>query len=112
MPAVSRASAQTWLKMVASLEEVIQEVQDSYDDEMSSEIGEREREKDKDKLGNWLKNFPGNSWFNQALFKDVRREVLRPLIQKCSSSTEYALSLERSKGKMPNSLVFLISTVR
>ena len=81
MPAVSRASAQTWLKMAASLEEVIQEVQDSDDDKMSSEIGEGEREKDKDKLGNWLKNFPGNSSFNRALFEDVRREVLRPLIQ-------------------------------
>ena len=66
--------------MAASLEEVIQEVQDSDDDKMSSEIGEGEREKDKDKLGNWLKNFPGNSSFNRALFEDARREVLRPLI--------------------------------
>ena len=90
------------------MEQVIQKVQESDDDEMLSENGEGERDTEEDKLWEWLKTFPADNSFNRALFEDIGREILRPVIRQYSSCTEDVQSLERSKGKMHDLLVFII----
>ena len=86
-----------------TLEEVIDQVLNSDDeDEETEEDEEREEEETVDgAMESWLDSFPAKEGFNRELFKDIGKEILKPLVLQCSVSCNDGelQSTERSKGE-------------
>ncbi|KAK3720960.1 hypothetical protein QZH41_015696 [Actinostola sp. cb2023] len=67
-----------------SLEQAVAEVLQSDDEENEEEEEEEVEIEDNQDIDLWLDTFPGQEGFNRELFKEIGKELLKPVIKQCS----------------------------
>lgn len=94
-----------------TVEEVIEKVLNSDEEEDEEEEYEEKEENraDDGAIESWLDSFPAPEGFNRELFRDIGKEVWKPIIQQCSVSCNHGelQSTERSKGR-PFSRIYVL----
>ncbi|KAK3702236.1 hypothetical protein QZH41_005405 [Actinostola sp. cb2023] len=80
-----------------SLEQAVAEVLQS-DDEENEEEEEVEIEDNQD-IDLWLDTFPGQEGINRELFKEIGKELLKPVIKQCSKFMSMISGLSSSEVK-------------
>ena len=82
----------------------VEEVIERLFNEDSEEGQQMTTKKEDDHVGldSWLDTFPNKEGFNRELFKDITKEVLKPIVEQCSVRCDHGelQPTERLKGKM------------